>query len=125
MNETAPVALAHGLAPQRHHIDRRADAIAAGFTGADDQLIDTKQLANWLGVSTQFLEIGRSRGYGPKFCRLSPRRCRYRVGDVRTWLAERTHAATAEYSRSAERTLGMIDTQPPEPTPRIRRRRAA
>lgn len=53
------------------HIDKRAgDVIAASSGGADD-LLDTEAVAKWIGVSTQFLEIGRSRGYGPEFMRLA------------------------------------------------------
>ena len=84
---------------KHHHLDRRADKIAAADVGADDELLTTRQLANWLGVSTQFLEIGRSKKYGPPFVRIGPRYIVYRRGDVFTWLKERTHASTAEYSR--------------------------
>lgn len=80
-----------------HHLDRRAATIAAAGTGDPDDLLDTSEVAEWLAVSSQFLEIGRHRGYGPKFVRLSPRRCRYLRSDVLSWLAERTHAATREY----------------------------
>ena len=85
-------------APKKHHLDRRAAAIVAQDTGADDQLLSTRDLAEWLGVSTQFLEIGRHKGYGPKFTRLAPRDIRYRRADVRAWLAERVHSATSEYA---------------------------
>lgn len=84
-------------APERHHLDRRADAIIEQSTGADDDLLTTRQVADWCSVSTQFLEIGRVKNYGPKFVRLSPRQIRYRRGDVLTWLKQRTHASTKEY----------------------------
>ncbi|HUS96770.1 MAG TPA: helix-turn-helix domain-containing protein, partial [Hyphomicrobiaceae bacterium] len=61
------------------------------------ELLSTPQLAEWLGVSTQWLEIGRSRGYGPPFIRMSPKRVRYRRGDVLDWLRERTHLCASEY----------------------------
>jgi predicted DNA-binding transcriptional regulator AlpA len=105
------------VAPGRHHLDRRADHLAreGAAAGDTDDLLDTKALAAWLGVSTQFLEIGRHRGYGPRFVRLSTRRTRYRRGDVIDWLRERTHAATAEYQRDRPPT-------PPRPVPRFVRR---
>ena len=79
--------------PKTHHLDRRADAIvaAAGSTAAADALLNTSQVAAWLGVSEQWLEIGRSKGgYGPRFKRLGPRMVRYTRGDVVKWLKGRS-----------------------------------
>ena len=61
-------------------------------------LLTTKEEADWLGTSTQWLEIGRAKGYGPPFERIGPRHIRYRVGKTITWLDERTHRCTAEYA---------------------------
>jgi predicted DNA-binding transcriptional regulator AlpA len=86
------------LVPIRHHLDRRAAELAEdGNTGTPDDLLTTAGVAEWLGLSTQWLEIGRSRGYGPRFVRLSTRRVRYRRDDVFAWLKERTHCSTAAY----------------------------
>jgi hypothetical protein len=83
--------------PKHHHLDKRAaDLIAAG-AGDPDDMLTTKELAAWFGVSTQWLEIGRSRGYGPLFVRLSPRMTRYKRSAALAWLAEREHASTAAY----------------------------
>ena len=58
----------------------------------------TRELARWLGVSVQFLEIARSKGTGPEFVRLGPTLIRYRRLDVNRWLLElRAHQSTAEY----------------------------
>jgi predicted DNA-binding transcriptional regulator AlpA len=90
-------------APRTHHIDRRADAILTATTGTnDDDLLSTPEMAAWLGCSTQWLEIGRAKGYGPPFERLSPRMVRYRRGKVRAWLDERSHRSTAEYAKDDE-----------------------
>jgi predicted DNA-binding transcriptional regulator AlpA len=79
-------------------LDRRAQYIANLAIGADpDMLLVTKQLAEWLGVSVQWLEIGRSRGYGPPYKKLGRKSIRYRVGDVLKWLDERSHKSTADY----------------------------
>jgi predicted DNA-binding transcriptional regulator AlpA len=96
------------IIPKRHHIDRRAgdllletaaDALAhAGCSYDPDELLSTAAVSEWLSLSMQWLEIGRHRGYGPRYCKLSPRRVRYRRADVLTWLAERTYQATAEYA---------------------------
>lgn len=86
-------------APVRLHIDRRASKILASADPVtdDDVILDTKTVADWLGVSVQFLEIGRSKGYGPRFVRVSSRRVGYLRRDVRSWLKARTFASTAEY----------------------------
>src|SRR6266571_4791119 len=81
----------------RHHLDRRASNLAEAGTGNPDDLLSTEAVADWLGCSTQFLEVGRSKGYGPKYVRLSTRRVRYLRSSVLTWLTSREHAGTAEY----------------------------
>jgi hypothetical protein len=86
---------------QKHHLDRRANKLAAANNGDADDLLSTCELAAWLEVSEQFLEIGRHRGYGPRFVRLGPRRIRYRRADVVAWLKTRTHASTSEYALRA------------------------
>jgi predicted DNA-binding transcriptional regulator AlpA len=77
--------------PKRHHIDKRAaqaaDNIAA--TGADEDWLSTKQLAKQLGTSDLWLELGRAKGYGPPFVKLSPRMVRYNKAAVIAWLRER------------------------------------
>jgi hypothetical protein len=57
--------------------------------------------AEWLGVSIQFLEIGRHRGYGPKFVRIGPARIRYRRAEILAWLEARTFASTSQYGEVA------------------------
>jgi hypothetical protein len=90
--------------PRRHHIDRRADKIIADSAAeADDDLLSTGAVADWLCVSTQFLEIGRSKNYGPRFVRIGPRTIMYRRGDVLAWLKQRTFGGTAEYAGSLAR----------------------
>lgn len=83
---------------QRHYIDRRADQVIADSTGSGDDLLKTPEVAAWLGVSIQWVEIGRSRGWGPKYTKLSRRMVRYKRSDVLTWLKERTYSNTSEYA---------------------------
>jgi hypothetical protein len=85
--------------PLRHHLDRRAQALVESARGDNDELLTTRETADWIGVSTQWLEIGRSKDYGPRFVRVSPRCIRYRRGDVVEWLRARTHSRCAEYTR--------------------------
>jgi hypothetical protein len=86
--------------PRRHHIDRRAEKIIGDFNEADaaDDLLTTGAVADWLCVSTQFLEIARSKNYGPRFVRIGPRTIMYRRGDILAWLKQRTFSGTAEYA---------------------------
>jgi hypothetical protein len=87
--------------PTKFHLDRRASVIlAASAATDDDQLLSTAQTALWLGCSPQWLEIGRSKGYGPPFDRISPRMVRYRRNLVRAWLDQRTHTSTEDYRQS-------------------------
>lgn len=88
--------------PNRLHLDKRATLINSQ-TGSDDDLLDTLQTASWLSVSTQWLEIGRSKGWGPPFERLSPTTIRYRRGAIRAWLVEREYACTAAYGQKKQR----------------------
>ena len=81
----------------RHHLDKRAVDIIAAAPGDPDELLDTKELAAWFGVSEQWLETGRSRsrqgGYGPPYVKLG-RMVKYKRSSCITWLAEREHAST-------------------------------
>jgi predicted DNA-binding transcriptional regulator AlpA len=86
--------------PPRHHLDRRAASLITSTSGDLDDLLTTSETAHWLSLSTQWLEIGRCRGYGPPFVRVSPRCVRYRRRDVLAWLHQRTHARTSEYAGS-------------------------
>ena len=87
-------------ARKSHHLDRRIHAILDDAEGGDDDLLTTTATAQWLGVTEQWLELGRSKNYGPRFTRLAPRIIRYRRGDVLAWLKSRTHKSTAEYPRT-------------------------
>jgi hypothetical protein len=79
-------------------LDRRAQQIASVAIGADpDVLLDSKQLAEWLGVSVIWLEIGRCKKYGPPFRKLNTKTVRYHVGDCLKWLETRKYQSTSEY----------------------------
>jgi predicted DNA-binding transcriptional regulator AlpA len=86
-----------GVIAVLHHLDKRAaDLIAAG-AGSPDDLLTTIQVAVWLGMRAQTLEIWRCQGKGPPFVRLGPRCVRYKRSIVLAWLFERKCASTAEY----------------------------
>jgi hypothetical protein len=82
------------------HIDKRVDQVlAVGGTGADDDLLSTAQVAAWFGVSVQWLEVARMRGYGPEFELMGPRCIRYRRSTCREWLRSRACVTTDEGRR--------------------------
>jgi hypothetical protein len=72
--------------PRHHHIDAYARAISDSGVGSDDEMLSTPERATWFRCSTQWFEIGRSKGYGPPFVRLAPQVIRYKRGDVKAWL---------------------------------------
>jgi hypothetical protein len=106
--------------PERHHIDRRADDIVGADVGADDELLSTQAVAAWLGVSMQFLEIGRHKGYGPSFKKISSRCARYRRGDVLR-VVEGAHARQdlgilqAEAGRAMTKRTEVLDDDDDRP----------
>jgi predicted DNA-binding transcriptional regulator AlpA len=79
-----------------HHLDRRAGELIAIGAGNPDDLLTTKQVAAWFGMSVITLEIWRSKGKGPPFTKLTPRMVRYQRGGVLNWLAKRTCTSTAQ-----------------------------
>ena len=79
--------------------------------GQPDDLLSTVDMSIWLGVSAQWLEIGRTRGYGPTFIRIGPRRVRYRRQDVLEWLAARSYQCTSEYSDHPEQPVAAHDAE--------------
>jgi len=81
--------------PRRFHLDKRIPSIVDA-PGDDDDLLTAAELAAWFGMSVEWVDIGRSEGYGPPFVKLG-RLVRYRRSDVKAWLLARTHHATAEY----------------------------
>jgi hypothetical protein len=77
--------------PSKHHLDARAREILNRLVDdlGDDALMTTQETARWLNVSTQFLEIGRAKNYGPPATVLAPKVVRYRKNAVLRWLIER------------------------------------
>ncbi len=81
--------------PNRLHLDRRASKLASEARDADpDQLLRTRELADWFGVSVSWVEISRIRGIGPPFVRIAPRMIRYKISSVLRWLEERQRMTT-------------------------------
>jgi hypothetical protein len=83
--------------PKRLHLDRRAATIVAAAPRKNDDLLTTKELAEWWGVSEPWLANGRLAGYGPPFKKMADRVVRYHVGDALKWLDKRTYTRTSQY----------------------------
>ena len=86
----------HQSPPQRHHLDKRAEAIAELLTAGDpERLMPTAETADLLGCSESFLEIGRTRepSYGPPAIHVTPKMVRYRRRDVLAWIESRAALA--------------------------------
>jgi predicted DNA-binding transcriptional regulator AlpA len=83
---------------RKFHFDKRIDSIVSA-PGGDDDLLTAAEVAAWLGVSVQWVDIGRSEGYGPPFQKLGDRLVRYHRAKVKAWLLARTHYSTSEYAR--------------------------
>jgi predicted DNA-binding transcriptional regulator AlpA len=83
---------------RRRHVDRRAEQLLDQVAEAsDDELLSTKQMADWFGVSQQWLTHRRHFGGGPPFERLSDKVVRYRRSTVRKWLDQRIYLRTRDY----------------------------
>lgn len=60
-----------------------------GALGADDRLVSTGDLSEYLGIPVQTIYQWRHRGEGPRGYRIG-RHVRYRWADVQAWLATRS-----------------------------------
>ena len=89
------------------HLDRRAAELSASAAFLDpDQLLNTKEVADWLGVAPISLRIWRSKGEGPPTVLVSRRGIRYRRGTVAEWLRDRTHYFENEHASEAAQRSG-------------------
>jgi predicted DNA-binding transcriptional regulator AlpA len=57
--------------------------------GINQDILNERQVAEWLGLSAPTLNRHRRDGTGPTFIRLSERRVAYRRSAVEAWLKER------------------------------------
>jgi hypothetical protein len=81
------------------HIDRRASRLLGDpiSNGDDDELLTTRQMADWFQCSEEFLEIKRHKGGdGPPFVHVAPNMVRYPRGGARQWLRKREQYSTAQ-----------------------------
>ena len=96
----------------KHHIDRKARELLDRLIDdlEDDTLMTTRETANWLNVSTQFLEVGRIQGYGPPATVMAPKVIRYRKNTTLKWLIERERAYVGRTIKARRAKLGGAES---------------
>jgi hypothetical protein len=87
--KSSPQKEQHAHVTGRFKIDARAHLIKNPEAVNDDDLMTTAEVASWLSVSRQWLEIGRNKNYGPPFVRIGPGVIMYRRDTINKWLRER------------------------------------
>ena len=65
---------------------------------AIDRAVDTKEAAEFCGISPRTLENFRLRGGGPEYIRVGGglRLCRYRISALNVWMDKHTASSTTE-----------------------------
>jgi predicted DNA-binding transcriptional regulator AlpA len=66
------------------------------MSNADHEILNERQVSDWLGLSEPTLFRHRRDGTGPAFIRLSARRVAYRRSAVEAWLSERERQIIAK-----------------------------
>lgn len=80
-------------------VDRAAkEAVRRAAEPLVNAYLDTREAAAYLSLSTQFLEIGRSRGYGPRYIKMT-KAVRYRRADLDAWMSQ--HGTVTPGGKSA------------------------
>lgn len=69
------------------------------FHLTEDRLLARTEVAEHFGIPTRFLEIAATRGDGPPMYKIGGRMVRYRVGDIRAWIARRKVQSTSDIAR--------------------------
>ena len=78
--------------------------------GSGDGLLRPRQAAEWLGVSTRWLELRRFRGGGPVFIRLGGPygRVRYSRQDLDAYVSEHRRTSTSDRGESGAAELARV-----------------
>jgi predicted DNA-binding transcriptional regulator AlpA len=63
--------------------------------GQPQRYLDTKQAASYLGLSRQYLEIGRHKDIGPRYVKLA-HAVRYRIDDLDEYMESHFRRHTGE-----------------------------
>jgi hypothetical protein len=84
---------------KNRNLDKYAEAIIEDGKrdgGKPHDLLTEAEMCAWFRRSPQWFQIARSKGYGPKYCKLG-RAVRYLRADAIAYLQERTAKSTKDY----------------------------
>ena len=72
--------------------------VSDGSDFVQQLILNTKNAARYVGMSTSYLNRARIHGGGPRYLKIG-RSVRYRVADLDLWLGERVQRHTGEAGR--------------------------
>ena len=78
-------------------------SIVADLTPDPPNYLTEEQFCAAYGIGRRTAQRWRLTGEGPAFCRLGPKRIRYRVADCEAWAAARTFVHRAAELASSQR----------------------
>jgi Helix-turn-helix domain len=86
--------------PRQRSMPKRATVDHFNLPDDSDVLLDEKQTARCIKNSPSTLQKWRVRGVGPAFLKINGA-VRYRVGDLKDWLASKRRISTADIGGGA------------------------
>jgi predicted DNA-binding transcriptional regulator AlpA len=66
-------------------------------------LYSTEEAAELIGLSPKYMRKLRSIGGGPRFVKISPKRCMYTIEEIEAWISEKTRAVASIHNERKER----------------------
>lgn len=75
-------------------------------------LLSNAEAASLLGIKPNTLEIWRTKGKGPRFCKTGRSKqaaVRYRPEDVSAWIEQQSFASTSAYSPAAQTSMKSLN----------------
>lgn len=85
-----------------------AVGVAAAVSACElsaEYLLNRDEVARYFGISKRMLEKAACTGGGPTMIKLGGRQVKYRVADIRAWIAGRAIRSTSEAPAGAARVL--------------------
>lgn len=71
------------------------------------KLYSTSETAKIIGLSANYLRKLRSVGGGPRFIRISPKKCMYTLEDMDAWVAEKSMAIASVQNERKSRIAAV------------------